>query len=246
MGAQFGGKNITYCLYIKLRKIQNPTMQHISKGMYEFNIQGITLVAHYHKVLFWEDENALFLSDPHFGKVNHFQKNGIFIPGKLLENNYQRLEEVIHQFNPNRIIILGDLFHSVQNQEWGLLKSFFEGYYEIEFHLILGNHDIIEKYELKQSRLIIHKQLETGPFILTHFPIENYKKSKYNLAGHVHPGVRLKGSPGQSVKLPCFYFTYYQGILPAFGDFTGLFRIKPKKKDQIIAIAGQELIYFSS
>jgi len=185
------------------------------------------------------------LSDPHFGKVNHFRKNGIPIPGRLLENNFHRLEEVIRQFKTDRILILGDLFHSVQNQEWDLLKSFFESYIEIEFHLILGNHDIIDKYELEQSRLIIHKELVTGPFILTHFPIENYKKSKYNLSGHLHPGVRLKGSPGQSVRLPCFYFASNQGILPAFGDFTGTTRIKPRRKDKVIAIAGKELIYFS-
>ncbi len=220
-------------------------MREIFKKEYKFIVQGVTFIAHYHRVLFWKDENLLLLSDPHFGKVNHFRKNGIPIPGQLLENNYQRLEEVIDHFKPKTILILGDLFHSVQNQEWEYLKSFFKIYNEIDFHLVLGNHDIIKHYELEQSGLTIYNQLEIAPFLFTHIPIENYHKTKYNLSGHLHPGVRLKGSPGQSVKLPCFYFSSSQGILPAFGDFTGTFRIKPQKNDQVIAIAGEELLYFS-
>ena len=66
----------------------------------------------------------------------------------------------------------------------------------------------------------------------------------YNLAGHVHPGVRLRGGPAQSVRLPCFYFNGHQGILPAFGNFTGNYKLKPKSGDKIIAIADQQLVLF--
>ena len=92
------------------------SMRRISKKEVEISIRRVTLIAHYHRVLFWKDENLLLLSDPHFGKVNHFRKNGIPIPGQLMENNFQRLEEVIGHFKPKKILILGDLFHSVQNQ----------------------------------------------------------------------------------------------------------------------------------
>jgi len=60
--------------------------------------------------------------------------------------------------------------------------------------------------------------------------------SKYNLIGHIHPGVQLKGSAKQSIKLPCFYFGVQQGILPAFGAFTGLTALKVKKNYRVFVI----------
>ncbi|HNU41619.1 MAG TPA: phosphoesterase, partial [Cyclobacteriaceae bacterium] len=66
----------------------------------------------------------------------------------------------------------------------------------------------------------------------------------YNLSGHIHPAVRLKGTGRQSVMLPCFYFGKQQGILPAFGSFTGMARIVPKKEDRIFVIAENKVIAY--
>jgi metallophosphoesterase superfamily enzyme len=64
----------------------------------------------------------------------------------------------------------------------------------------------------------------------------------YNLAGNIHPGVLLQGKGKQAVTLPCFYFGERQGILPAFGSFTGLARIQPKKEDRIFVIAESTVV----
>lgn len=209
-------------------------------------ISGDIFKAHSDRVLFWVKKNTLLVSDPHFGKVNHFRKNGIPVPGKLMEKNFHRLARSIDHFQPERVLFLGDLFHSDRNEEWELLKAFFEEFNEIKFELVLGNHDILSRYELEESGLKCFDQLEEEPFIFTHFPIEDHSGPFYNLAGHLHPGVRLQGGPGQSARLPCFYLSKWNGVLPAFGDFTGSMRIKPKKNDRIIAIAGEELISFES
>ncbi len=211
----------------------------------EILINGEAFKAHSNKVLYWVRTKTLLVSDPHFGKVNHFRKNGIPIPGKLMENNFYRLGSSIDYFKPDRVLFLGDLFHSEKNEEWELLKEFFEDYGHIQFDLVLGNHDILTKYELSESRLNCFEQLIEDPFIFTHFPLEDHKGPLHNFCGHVHPGVRLKGGPGQSARLPCFYFSKVQSIMPAFGDFTGSMRIQPKKNDRVVVIAGDELLTFT-
>jgi hypothetical protein len=41
--------------------------------------------------------------------------------------------------------------------------------------------------------------------------------------------------------LPCFYFGKDQGILPAFGSFTGMALIAPQKDDRIFVIAENKI-----
>jgi DNA ligase-associated metallophosphoesterase len=164
----------------------------------------------------------------------------------MLEKDYDRFEKSIKQYNPSKVIILGDLFHSVHNLEWELLKDFIDSFDDIRFQLVMGNHDILSKNQWHDSKFEIFKDsLIIPPFILTHYPMEEAHEQYYNLAGHIHPGVRLSGGPAQSLRLPCFYFNKFQGILPAFGDFTGNFKVKPRSGDRVIAIADKQLILFT-
>ena len=211
----------------------------------KLEVVGEELLFHTNRVMFWPEQSTLFLSDPHFGKVTHFRKRGIPLPNQLLEGNYRRLEESILYFKPRTVVILGDLFHSDQNLEWELLKDFVDSFDDVQFELVLGNHDILPKNEWYDSKFeVFWDELIKPPFVLTHFPMEYPHEEHFNLAGHLHPGVRLRGGPAQSVRLPCFYFNRYQGILPAFGDFTGNYRLRPKSGDRIIAIAEEQLILF--
>lgn len=212
----------------------------------EIIVAGQVMTADADRVLYWHESQTLFVSDPHFGKVNHFRKSGIPIPREMLEGNFNRLFRMLDAYKPSQVIFLGDLFHSDKNEEWNILKEFLEEYETIDFVLVLGNHDIIGRYELEESPLTCYEQLDLDPFVLTHYPIEKFEGPGFNLCGHVHPGVTLRGGPGQALRLPCFYFSSHQGILPAFGDFTGSFRIKPKRNDRVIAIAKNELLYFDA
>ncbi|HMU04607.1 MAG TPA: hypothetical protein PJ990_13330, partial [Saprospiraceae bacterium] len=76
---------------------------------------------------------------------------------------------------------------------------------------------------------------------LTHEPQDEIKNGYYNLAGHIHPGISLKGKGRQKVTLPCFYFGINNGLLPAFGYFTGKAIIKIEKKSDIFAIAEDKI-----
>ena len=77
-----------------------------------FTIKGQRLVLHPSRVIFWEEESALILSDLHFGKSGHFRKSGIPIPQNVYKEDLQRLVTLVQYFNPRQMIIAGDLFHS--------------------------------------------------------------------------------------------------------------------------------------
>jgi len=81
---------------------------------------------------------------------------------------------------------------------------------------------------------------ELAPFYLTHIPDEH--KSLYNLAGHIHPAVRLRGKARSYIKLPCFYFDANRCILPSFGTFTGSAVINPKKGDFVYAVLPNRIV----
>jgi metallophosphoesterase superfamily enzyme len=72
--------------------------------------------------------------------------------------------------------------------------------------------------------------------------MDEFPEHLYNLAGHIHPGVNLVGRGRQSLTLPCFYFGSRQGFLPAFGMFTGLARIAPKKDDKVFVVADNKIM----
>lgn len=208
----------------------------------EIEVGGESLVFNAFKTLTWKRKNLLILTDPHFGKVNHFRKNGIPVPMELLEENFHRLEQCIDHCKPEEVLILGDLFHSTQNDEWTVVKDFVASYSTIRFSLVMGNHDILSPGEWADSGIEVYSERVEEPFQFTHFPLD--EPNLFNICGHVHPGVSLRGGPGGGTRLPCFYITENQMIMPAFGTFTGNYRVRPKRNDRVIAIGENRLFLF--
>jgi uncharacterized protein len=196
------------------------------------------------RTIFWEQEKALILSDLHLGKSGHFRKAGIAIPQTVLQEDLFRLLDQIQTFKPTKLFIVGDLFHSHANKEHNLFLKWRNDIPQIEIHLIMGNHDILQNDFYKKANIILHKNvLEVNEFIFTHDinDVET-EEEKYYFSGHIHPSVQMQGKGRQSLKLPCFYFTKKYAVLPAFGKFTGTFPIKKKKEDTVFAIVENNLL----
>lgn len=188
------------------------------------------------RAIYLFNHHTLLLSDIHLGKAGHFRKHGIPISKKIHNTDLAILEMLIKRHKPESVILLGDLFHSYENNEWNDFLRFIEVYDFVNFTLVEGNHDILTNYP---TSLSVIPYLELGPFSLTHIKADS---GKYNLSGHIHPGVSVKGKGRQSITLPCFYFTDDFGILPAFGQFTGIKKIRPKKNDLVYGIADNQVI----
>lgn len=194
------------------------------------------------KAIYWKSQDTLLLSDLHLGKINHFRKAGIAVPSKANDHNLEVFIDLIQLCKPKRIVCLGDLFHSHYNAEWEVFGEVVKHFSSINFELVLGNHDIMGKYQYRRKGIILHNTLQIGKFLLTHHPLEEVPEGFYNIAGHIHPGVSLRGKGRQALTLPCFYFSRRQGYLPAFGKFTGLARIAPKKEDRIFIVAENKVM----
>lgn len=209
----------------------------------KIEIRGHQLTMHPEKALALMADKVLLLADLHFGKINHFRKSGIPVPSKANDRNSEFLIDLLNRVKPERIIFLGDLFHSHYNEEWEVLGQVLHHFSSCSFELVRGNHDIMSNLQYDRHNMQIHEcALKIGPFIFTHEPLEKPKDDFYNIAGHIHPGVHLSGRGRQSLTLPCFHFGKHQCIMPAFGSFTGLAKINPKKEDQIFVIAEGKIL----
>ena len=214
------------------------------KSALPFLCKGEQLTMLPQKALFWPSRSTLIISDVHFGKVTHFRKYGIAIPANATRDNFVRLNALLEEVKPQKVLFLGDLFHSDHNHEWeefGRLTSSFE---QIEFVLVKGNHDIISNTKLiAYCDHVIEDGLDDGPFYFTHEPMKH--DSLYTLCGHIHPAARIGGRARQSLRLPCFHFSEHIGILPAFGNFTGTYIVKPEPEDSVFVIAEDEILRIS-
>lgn len=203
----------------------------------EINKNHFTL--HYSGALFWEENKILLISDVHLGKIAHFRKHGMAIPENAIPENFNRLDHVVASFKPEKIIFLGDLFHSKINNEWNLFANWVTKT-KTGMILVEGNHDIIDRQYYIDLKIELCSSLGVGDFLFTHHPTED--ETYFNFCGHIHPGIKLKDIGRQSLKLACFFQSENQLILPAFGEFTGKHFIKPNETDRVYAIANNEVI----
>lgn len=203
------------------------------------DIQNHSFILHHYGAIFWEEKSILLISDVHFGKVSHFRKHGIAIPNDAISENFNRLDILLAEFQPQTIIFLGDLFHSTKNSEWNLFANWTKSISQ-KIILVKGNHDIIDETLFENLKIEVIPELIIEEFILTHHPLEN--NTLFNFCGHIHPGIKLKSQGRQFLNISCFFNKPNQMILPAFGEFTGNFYLRPTKNDLVYAITPDKVI----
>lgn len=190
-------------------------------------------IMHYSGALFWQEKEILLISDVHFGKVSHFRKFGAAVPQKAIAKNFDLLNEVLTFFSPKELFFLGDLFHSSLNQEWLLFQDWVASI-KPKITLIKGNHDIIPDENYTNIGINCIDELLLEDFLFTHHPEE--RQHLFNIAGHIHPSIKLQGAGRQRLKLPCFFKSKNQLILPAFGTFTGTYTLTPTAENEVFAV----------
>lgn len=211
--------------------------------MLPIQVQGEELQLLASRAIFWPREQALLISDLHLGKSAHFRKAALAVPQGVHRQDLTRLESMISNTGARRVLILGDLFHSVYNPVWEIFGDFVSTYNQVSFELILGNHDILSRRQYEKFNIRLHeKSLSIDPFILIHDAADIQDEERYHITGHLHPGLRLRGKGRQSLRLPCFYFNSHYAILPAFGSFTGLATIKPEKNDRLFGVLDDKVV----
>lgn len=201
-------------------------------------INNHTFILHRLCVVYWKEKSMLLISDVHLGKVSHFRKFGAAVPQKAVRKNFELLTEAIDFFKPKTVCFLGDLFHSSLNKEWELFEQWVAKT-AAEIILVAGNHDIISPLKYEGLKIQVVQEIQSDGFLLTHHPEE--RDGFFNFSGHIHPAVRLRGAGRQTLRLPCFFKSKHQMIVPAFGEFTGNHTLKPSKKDEVFAVTKENV-----
>lgn len=194
------------------------------------------------KAIFWEEQKCLLLADIHLGKAGHFRKAGMPVPTTVHAAELQVLSHLITRYGAERLIVLGDLFHSSYNSEMHMFSTLQELHPTILFQLVPGNHDKHAARALKQVVEVLSPETEVGPFLLLHEPLQKPHPHLYGLSGHVHPSVVMQGKGRNRLQLPCFWFGQHQGLLPAFGTFTGMAKLRPTANECIYVTTGRAVI----
>jgi len=191
------------------------------------------------RTIFWEEKKTLILSDLHLGKSGHFRKNGIGIPQNMFQEDMHRLMHNIQHFKAEKLIIVGDLFHSHNNKEHDLFLKWRNDIPAVEINLVMGNHDVLAKDWYSNAHIQLHNGVMVKEeFVFTHDMASiAVEKKFYYFSGHIHPGVVMKGAGKQVLRFPCFHFSAQQAVLPAFGRFTGIHPIEAKKEDTVFVLA---------
>ena len=123
------------------------------------------------KAIYWKQEKALIAADVHLGKVGHFRKAGIAVPRDMEQDDLGRFVRPDTRTSPEKIIFLGDLFHSDMNDDWDWFAMWRRHFPKLEIILIKGNHDIIHDSHYLDLDVTLHNDLLVGPFLMLHHPL---------------------------------------------------------------------------
>jgi DNA ligase-associated metallophosphoesterase len=207
-------------------------------------IAGESLLLFAERVAYWERARTLLVADPHWGKAATFRSEGIPVPHGTTADGLARLDATLARVGARRVVYLGDFLHARGGRSpatLGAVASWRARHAGVGMLIVRGNHDVHAGDAPPELGIpSLDGPLVEPPFVLVHRPAPN--ESGYVLAGHLHPGAELLGAGRQRERLPCFWFGERVGVLPAFGDFTGLWSIQPRTGDRVFVVAGDEVV----
>ena len=199
----------------------------IRPGDREIKLAGERVLLCPERALVWPRGGDVFIADLHLGKAEAFQRGGVPIPSTLAVDDLARLSSLLDRAGARALWVLGDLIHGVEAGDTEGLEPLHRAHPSVRIHLVAGNHDRHLATLPASWGVEVHEEVaRVGPFILRHEasgPVAGApvgETEAYELSGHLHPVVRLRG--GRDVaRLPCFALGTLRGMLPAFAAFTG-------------------------
>lgn len=204
--------------------------------------KGEQLILSNERAIYWPARKMLIISDLHIGKSAHFRKSGIQVPASINLADLQRLTALMAEFNPEILLVTGDMFHNNINSDTNAFIYWRKNFAQLKVVLIKGNHDNLKDEDYGVLGIEVYqKELLAAPFRFIHDKPDQVDEY-YNISGHIHPGVIIYGKAKQQLRFPCFYFGKDCAVLPAFSVFTGLKILDPKQGDRFYAITPAKVI----
>lgn len=192
------------------------------------------------RALWWPAQRVLFIADLHIGKAATYRALGQPVPGGTTQQNLARLDRLIETHRPLQIVFLGDFLHAAQArtpQMLAALEAWREHHAQLALTLVRGNHDGRAGDPPASLRIaVVDEPHLIGPFAACHHP--QVHATHFVLAGHLHPACTLHGRGRDRVRMPCFVREGEQAILPAFGEFTGGWKVEAAPGRRFYGVGG--------
>jgi DNA ligase-associated metallophosphoesterase len=175
------------------------------------------------------ESRTLAVADLHLGEAWVRRARGQLVPVTGGDDSLSRLKNLITEYAPARVVVLGDIVHqalSVEGVEHTVRSLALLGESGCRVELCLGNHDRHLPRQLRAWKidLLTCDQVELPEAILFHGdrpPRLREEDTRWRIQGHEHPAMILGDGVATHAKVPCFLVGDRALILPAFSDWAG-------------------------
>ena len=158
-------------------------------------------------------ERVVVIGDLHIGWEVTLAQQGVHIPSQT-DKMLSRLRTIIEKERPSKLLMLGDVKHSVtaaELEEWRDVPEFFEALLKLvpSIQVVLGNHDgNLEPLTPSQVELIpatgIALWKKFGLFHGHAWPSPDILECETLILGHLHPAVTLRDALGYRLTRPAW------------------------------------------
>ena len=172
--------------------------------------------------LFHQKQRWLAVADLHFGYELSQRAAGRLVPLWGMTSVEARLRELLADYQPRRLIIVGDLVHD--RAAAGEARKLIERLGDLcETIVLAGNHD----RHLGASMPLLDSW-QSGRFYFHHGHCQNEAGKAIQIIGHHHPAASVSDGAGLRLKLPAFVQQDGCWILPAFSPWAAGASWKPE------------------
>jgi len=174
-------------------------------------------------ILLWPQHDLLVFSDLHFEKGSFLTQFANPLPRFDTRETIKRMQLLISEYKPSRVICLGDSFHDgnadkrIAAQEVDAINDMIA---MVEtWTWILGNHDP-DIPSIVEGERAHHLALERLLFVHEPENLEDYPDCDAQVVGHFHPKTRYRLA-NQKITGKSFVIGDTLLLMPAFGKYTG-------------------------
>jgi len=165
--------------------------------------------------LFHERDRWLAVADLHFGYELSQRAAGRLVPLWGMTSIEERLRELIAEYEPRQLIIVGDLVHDrASGPAAAELIARLRTHCEVI--ALAGNHD-----RHVAHAIAFEPRWETPEFVFQHGHCEAAEPGRIQIIGHHHPAASVTDGAGLRLKFPAFVQQESCWILPAFSPWAG-------------------------
>jgi hypothetical protein len=177
------------------------------------------------RAVYFREQRLLAVADLHLGYAWSHRAQGQLMPVASKDNVLDRLSALVADYNPQRVVLLGDIVHRALPvpallDELRALLALAEG--KCELVLLAGNHDRKLQQLLEQlgASDVLRDEFCSAENVFLHGDRPATQPATRYIIGHEHPAISLGDGVATSRKFPCFLIAQNVLTLPSFSSWS--------------------------